>query len=489
MKIQLQRLFLAAALLVPLWCWCVEIIWGTLPSDSSVFRYDGLIMATGGLPYVDAWDHKGPIVYFLNALGYWLLPSWNCGPGLVYMLVWQATVLILYFAVKKIEDELEAGLSAFLFSFFACGIQGGAFQNCVEIGALLFAALGVYVWISFKSQYKYFLIGACVGMAFLSKPNFISFGGAMALVWVVEAVCKRELKPLIVCGGLSALGCFCVIGVITFMLYPSSYKEMWDGLLLFNLLEYRHEDISLVDWWIRYFSEEWNLFKAGGWLLPTFAGGLVVSATNLLDKRTLGFSFQRYLYVWLILEIMMAFAFKVFYSHYLMMVYMPLSVLLARIALRNRRAIKCIAIGYLLFAGTLFSLCYASGWRSYKRTSQNIDTIRAYARDNIRTEESVAVYGGHWALEALSSCKIRTRQKYQINKFLYDDANVVRQQEMRDELHRVLSDTNVNWFILEGSTNKMSMAYGDKRISDDLTSFCLEKSFPSVKFYKRINNL
>ncbi|MDM0073158.1 hypothetical protein QTH90_02115 [Variovorax sp. J2P1-59] len=49
----------------------------TLPigRDSGVFVYTGMIMNSGGMPYVDSWDHKGPLLYIFNALGYLLTGS------------------------------------------------------------------------------------------------------------------------------------------------------------------------------------------------------------------------------------------------------------------------------------------------------------------------------------------------------------------------------------------------------------------------------
>ena len=47
--------------------------------DSEVFRYIGMVIANGGVPYRDAFDHKPPMIYFLAALvnhwdplGHWL---------------------------------------------------------------------------------------------------------------------------------------------------------------------------------------------------------------------------------------------------------------------------------------------------------------------------------------------------------------------------------------------------------------------------------
>ena len=37
-------------------------------TDSGVFRYIAYAMQRGALPYVDSFDHKGPLIYLLNYL-------------------------------------------------------------------------------------------------------------------------------------------------------------------------------------------------------------------------------------------------------------------------------------------------------------------------------------------------------------------------------------------------------------------------------------
>ena len=38
-------------------------------TDSTVFLYIGRLILHGGIPYRDAFDHKGPLVYLLDAAG------------------------------------------------------------------------------------------------------------------------------------------------------------------------------------------------------------------------------------------------------------------------------------------------------------------------------------------------------------------------------------------------------------------------------------
>src|SRR5258708_38768094 len=37
--------------------------------DQGVYLYIGRGILHGGIPYRDFWDHKGPLIYYINALG------------------------------------------------------------------------------------------------------------------------------------------------------------------------------------------------------------------------------------------------------------------------------------------------------------------------------------------------------------------------------------------------------------------------------------
>lgn len=71
--------------------------------DADVFRLAGKVWATGGLPYVDYWDHKGPLIFFTNMLGYLLAGNENG-------VFWVDTVLLLagmYFIWKTIAENAD----------------------------------------------------------------------------------------------------------------------------------------------------------------------------------------------------------------------------------------------------------------------------------------------------------------------------------------------------------------------------------------------
>lgn len=44
--------------------------------DKDIFKYAGLAIAKGNVPYLDFFDHKPPPIYFLNYAG-WLMGPWG----------------------------------------------------------------------------------------------------------------------------------------------------------------------------------------------------------------------------------------------------------------------------------------------------------------------------------------------------------------------------------------------------------------------------
>jgi hypothetical protein len=79
-----------AALFVCAWLFSLYFnpLQGDCGVDREVFRYAGMLIARGGAPYLDVFDHKPPLIYFLNAfvhhwdpMGPWGLETLLLGGG------------------------------------------------------------------------------------------------------------------------------------------------------------------------------------------------------------------------------------------------------------------------------------------------------------------------------------------------------------------------------------------------------------------------
>src|SRR5215207_1127003 len=118
----------------------------TLPSrDSGVFLYVGWRLLNGDIPYRDVWDHKPPLIYFVDALGIALTPGSLWGIWLLQLLFIFFTLLFVY----KLLDQ-EFGVYAAL---AGCIILASGLLTVLEKGnvteeyALVFQMLCLWLFL------------------------------------------------------------------------------------------------------------------------------------------------------------------------------------------------------------------------------------------------------------------------------------------------------------------------------------------------------
>jgi hypothetical protein len=147
-------------------------------TDSGVFLYTGWKILQGALPYKDIWDHKGPLLYLINAAGLVIGGGTIWGVWLLQLLVLVLTLAFVYYLASTWFSPLAAFVGLFyLVLSFETFLEGG---NLAEIYALPFTMLIYYFFYQSagktKSNHYPFIIGILGGLTFLLRPNLI---GAM----------------------------------------------------------------------------------------------------------------------------------------------------------------------------------------------------------------------------------------------------------------------------------------------------------------------
>ena len=179
--------------------------------DSVIFKTFGLAILQGKILYVDIFDNKGPILYFINALGQWIIP----GRTGIFILQIVSLSISLVFLYKTSKLFISSTLS-FIFLIISLGLLGVFFDygNLSEEWNLPYLIIPLYLALSFFSKKnnsphpnKYSLIyGLCFGMAFFIRPN--------------DAVAQV--------GGL-------MVGLSLWLLYRKEYKKIFQTILFFTL--------------------------------------------------------------------------------------------------------------------------------------------------------------------------------------------------------------------------------------------------------------
>ena len=115
----LNRLFIVAWAIVLgfLFVLAIDSFTATFGVDQSVFVYVAKGILQGEVPYLDRWDHKGPLIYLLNLIGLIIDETW--GMWAIQGLFLLGSVWLSFATLKKVFGILPTlfALAVFLTLF------------------------------------------------------------------------------------------------------------------------------------------------------------------------------------------------------------------------------------------------------------------------------------------------------------------------------------------------------------------------------------
>ena len=212
--------------------------------DSSAFIYVAKGVLEGEVPYLDRWDHKGPLVYLLNVIGLALLDMW--GVWLVEMAFLLGSVWLIYAVVKDRFGPAATLFPIAVFSgYFVIFAQGG---NYTEQYALLFQFLTLYLFTRVEKgnrgggYYKLFLvsIGALAAATFLLRPNLVGMWLAIGIYWIF--VRRDDAPRRLMWSGVGAAAALLPV-IWIFAIFGGLY-HFWDAVFIYN---FTYSDAPLLE--------------------------------------------------------------------------------------------------------------------------------------------------------------------------------------------------------------------------------------------------
>jgi hypothetical protein len=160
------------------------------PDDSAVYTYIGWAMAHGKVPYVQLWDHKGPLLYLIERLGA-CVPSPGLGCMLLDFLACAFSTWILLWILNQWVSFRTLLVLAIAFVFSAAHYGSGG--NMTETWAVLFLAFAHFAALQAAlarwNRYLAALAAASTAAILLIRPNMIVFA-ALATVYILAAAWK-----------------------------------------------------------------------------------------------------------------------------------------------------------------------------------------------------------------------------------------------------------------------------------------------------------
>lgn len=191
----------------------------TVPNrDGGLFMYMGDQILKGKLLYVDIWDNKGPLIFYINALGLFL------GRGLRWG-VWGMEFVFVFFAayfgfslMKKMWGLVPAIVGTGLWLSGLNELARGG--NFTEDYSMLFNFAALYMfWLHLQKKENRlypFIIGTTLSLSFLLRANNIGVQLSIILVIILSAILDKSYKQSLnnlLWIGLGSLSVFALVGL------------------------------------------------------------------------------------------------------------------------------------------------------------------------------------------------------------------------------------------------------------------------------------
>jgi hypothetical protein len=212
----------------------------TLPGrDYGIFSYIGQQIVLGKLPYKDAWDHKPPAIFYMNALSLWMAHGLRWGIWAMEFICLAAAIWLSYLLIKKLWGVFP-GLCAVAIWLFGLNItlQGG---NTTEEFPLFLHFLALILFLrlieSPENTRDGFIIGLAFSISFLFRANNAMVETTIVLTLVLLWIIQRNFRALF--RQLFSMG----IGALVPLLITAAYfwmqglfKQMFDASITYNLI-------------------------------------------------------------------------------------------------------------------------------------------------------------------------------------------------------------------------------------------------------------
>ena len=211
--------------------------------DQDMFYTIGRVWAEGGLPYVDAWDSKGPIIFFFNALGYFLTHS-HLGVFIIQVMNLSLVLCTAYYLLCKYCKAAHALLYCIVFlGLYVIVNSGGNQVGDYTLFLSLLTVFATYHWCreAERKHFSHSKVAACLyGIFFAScllsrLTNAAVLCSSVAVVFIV--LCYHRMWKNILCNILWFLIGFALI-FMPFAIYFSwhgAFEDMWYATFLYNI--------------------------------------------------------------------------------------------------------------------------------------------------------------------------------------------------------------------------------------------------------------
>ena len=241
--ISLLLCFIMGGVFICLFSYSTSILypffWG---NDSAHFLTVGKAWYLGKIPYLEMFDHKGPIIYFIDMLGYLITGGNKAGVSFLQFIFMCFTLAGVFEISQLVKKSNLYGIIA-VFITLCCMKWNYVEGNSVEeycLPFLIWSTYGLVRWYNSERRNHDIrwtvLYGMTAGVCLMTRvTNFVPVCGGVFII-CIYLIKEKKFKNFFANAGAFLIGFFVIVlpFVIYFAINGSFYDMLYD-VLLFNI--------------------------------------------------------------------------------------------------------------------------------------------------------------------------------------------------------------------------------------------------------------
>ena len=279
--------------------------------DSAVFQVMGKGMLEHKIMYKELFDHKGPIVYIINALAF--LVNNNYGLFIIETIIFYIGTIFVYKTSRIVLSKKASIIVNLLYMLISFRYFYGG--NYTEEYAITFMSIAMYFIIKIlhkkemNKKLYWIMVGATFAINLLIKPTYISIWIAFGIVQLIASIKDKKIKELIKSIGYMLIGILIIsVPIILYLIINNDIKNFIDAYIVMNM-KYSDSSIKMR---IMKFGELSTAYKYNQYLLMMLISNIAIIFSKRINKRT-----KSFITLFSIISLVLAAWAPNSYSHYL----------------------------------------------------------------------------------------------------------------------------------------------------------------------------
>lgn len=385
-------------------------------TDSSVFKTIAMMMNNGFMPYLQSFDHKGPLLYIINFLGLKLSPYRG-----VWIFEFISVFMTMHYMYKigrlKCNKLISFFLSVVSISMLFIYFEGG---NFTEEYAMPFIAGSLYIFLDYIfngviNKKRLILCGLSFGAVLMLRPNMVGTWIVFCLYILFQCIKNKEYKELKMFILYFLIGTVVIITPFLIWLGANgALKAFYDAYIVFN------KEYSTSSNMLGRLNDIWQT-------VIVFINNLIIVLsfiiTAFLIKKNKKYII--YLIYMIVSMLLIAMSGRVYY-HY-MIIFIPVLVLpfadflseCVTLDKKNKNSVMTIiCVSFFIitllpnWVGLLKDIPEIIYHRNDDNISSDVRTISNIINSKTTKKEKISVYGNYDVIYIISNREHATKYSY-----------------------------------------------------------------------------